>query len=69
MGLVVGETSAGSFASAGDGGAQRQGVTSTDHSHAKRVGMIKELQKLNQAFGQGTGAQSPRSGFLHMLLT
>ena len=24
---------------------------------------------LNQTFGQGTGAQSPRSGFLHMLLT
>ena len=30
---------------------------------------LKTYRKLNQAFGQGTGAKSPRSGFLHMLLT
>ncbi|QBZ92580.1 hypothetical protein EPZ47_29100 [Pseudomonas viciae] len=37
--------------------------------HRFRLLINDQPPSLNQTFGQGTGAQSPRSGFLHMLLT
>lgn len=49
--------------------AQEMATHSAKIIPTQHVGMLNALQKLNQTFGQGTGAQSPRSGFLHMLLT